>query len=1001
MYNHFLINMNWAKVSFFFIISCHFLGAQEYFQQDVQYVIEASLNDEEDVLTAKISLTYVNNSKEDLSEIYFHLYPNAFKDANSFFAKDQIRRGQNELYFANEKERGGFKSISFDQNGQQLNIENWNGYDDVVRVDLNTKLASGEQTDLQIDFELKVPKIFSRLGKEDQSYHFVHWYPRPVVYDINGWNPSHYGVVGEFYGEYGNYLMTLTLPKDYLVAHTGNGVSEKKNSSDTTKIFTFSAAKVHDFAFMISKGYRIENAQFDSQDGRKIATKIFTRKDKEDDAWEDAMIYLKRSFDFYEENVGPYPYDHISLVQAGELGHGNMEYPELILVRGDEHDLEYYINHELGHMWFFGALGFNEYKESWLDEGLTTFFEHRYTMQQQGRSHYSEEANAFVRNTHDMEALHAYIISHSRNQMNQRADTPINEMTDINYGIRSYEMAARYYLYLQEYLGKGLFDDLIRGFYEQWKYKHPTAKDLKQYFEEGTDKDLSWFFDGLLISDEFVDFRINSVKKVEGGHEVLIENKSNHNIPIALAGKRKGETVWTQWIEPFTDVKSINVDREDVEVIHIDEGNLTLDINPSDNHIRTSGVFKKLEPLRFTRLFSTDRSNQSDLFFTLMGGFNTSDGFYVGPGFLNQTAPTKNFSFDFFPQYAFETKNLVGQGKLQYTLQLKNDKIKSISAKLGIKSYHFSDFLYVPADEEYNLRYAKIQPELNVRFRHSPMSRTQSGLDYRFIYLYEEELDFSLDIAYTYNNFGINKLRYWNRRSNGLTKKAYSFDLEHQIYSTPFSSEEKESYTKLTFVGDRTFYYDTKKTVQLRLFAAGFLQNTRRESSNFNNQLTRGSIPLFAGGHNDYLYDGQFMNRRDQDEKRFFLNQIGNHGGGFKHALGSSYRLGNSNNFLISLNASSSLPIDLPSFLRPLRVFMDAAYYSTKSVENDPLENKFLYSMGLSYDLKYLQIHLPLFYSNEIDVIYKSEDIGFLQRITFLIDLPKLDFDSVQGFREH
>ena len=212
------------KYSFFYLLflSFQFLNAQTpYFQQEVNYDINVTLNDINHTLTGVANIEYINNSPGDLKEIYFHLWANAYKNINTAFAKQQIRNGSTDFFFAKDSEMGGYSEVRFLRDGQELILTPNDKNIDIAHLTLNKIIQSGGKANFEIPFTIKIPNYFSRMGHVDQAYYISQWYPKPAVYDKAGWHPMPYLDQGEFYSEFGSFDVKITLPENYVVASTG------------------------------------------------------------------------------------------------------------------------------------------------------------------------------------------------------------------------------------------------------------------------------------------------------------------------------------------------------------------------------------------------------------------------------------------------------------------------------------------------------------------------------------------------------------------------------------------------------------------------------------------------------------------------------------------------------------------------------------------------------------------------------------------------------------
>ncbi|MEO1434818.1 MAG: hypothetical protein AAFV80_04735 [Bacteroidota bacterium] len=195
-------------ICLFFLLSGLFANAsfgQEYFQQQVDYLISVTLNDSLHEIQGDISMEYTNNSPDQLSFIYMHLWPNAFQDLGTAFAKQRLEDGSTRFYYADQKERGNIDQLDFKVDNKTVNWEYDADHLDIAIIRLNEPLVSGGKITITTPFKVQIPKSFSRLGHVGQSYQMTQWYPKPAVYDKNGWNPMPYLDMGEFYSEFGNF----------------------------------------------------------------------------------------------------------------------------------------------------------------------------------------------------------------------------------------------------------------------------------------------------------------------------------------------------------------------------------------------------------------------------------------------------------------------------------------------------------------------------------------------------------------------------------------------------------------------------------------------------------------------------------------------------------------------------------------------------------------------------------------------------------------------------
>ena len=196
-------------------------GQQSYWQQETNYRIDVKLDDTTHSLDGFLRLEYVNNSPDTIFFIWFHLWPNAFKNDRTAFSEQLLQNGRTDFYFSDKEQRGYINRLDFRVDNATLKMEDHPSYIDVVKVHLLDPLLPHRKVEITTPFHVKIPKNFSRGGRTGRSYQITQWYPKPAVYDRTGWHPMPYLDQGEFYSEFGTFDVRVTVPKTYIVAATG------------------------------------------------------------------------------------------------------------------------------------------------------------------------------------------------------------------------------------------------------------------------------------------------------------------------------------------------------------------------------------------------------------------------------------------------------------------------------------------------------------------------------------------------------------------------------------------------------------------------------------------------------------------------------------------------------------------------------------------------------------------------------------------------------------
>ncbi|MEM8526481.1 MAG: M1 family metallopeptidase [Bacteroidota bacterium] len=986
----------------FLLLSTSLFAQNDYFQQEVNYKIDVQLNDEEHLLQGTIKIEYVNNSPDELTEIYMHLWPNAYSTKETAFAKQALKNRSTKFYYAKQKDLGGLSKLDFLVNGNGVKWNLDEQHPDIAILRLEEPLPSGGRITISTPFTLDIPASFSRLGHVGQSYQMTQWYPKPAVYDRKGWHPMPYLDKGEFFSEFGNFEVSITLPKNYVVGATGvlqtqsevefldkqisktkaylngqNSLFPENNafskSSKNNKTLRYTAEKVHDFAWFADKRFRVLKDEVTLESGKKVDTWVmFT--EKEEELWKDAVEYVNRSVLFYSDKVGEYPYPHATAVQSALSAGAGMEYPMITVIglASTAKALDEVITHEVGHNWFYGILASDERVHPWMDEGLNSYYQYRYMRQ----NYDSETASvdmipAFLMGKSDMRFLEASYLINARRNLDQAADTHSNESTLINYGVGSYTKPAMVLDHLEAYLGTEEIDIVMQNYYQEWKFKHPYPEDFKASLEASTGKDLSWVFDDLLFSSKKLDYALKGVTKSGDDLQLTIKNKGEINAPFPVSAVKDGEVVATQWYEGIEDEETINFQAVDYDDLVIDVERITLEIDRTDNRKRANSL-----NVNFLAQIENDKKRSFSIFPVL--SYNAYDQFMLGIGVHNKSLPFRNLEFAATPMYGFSSGRLTGVGGLRYNLYPKGKSIERISLQLNGRTFSYAH----NEDFDFHNYFTKIAPKIELTFgRKAPTSDWQQHLSYRYIDInqnFGRRNPDTEEISRNERSYGVNELQYRLENSNVLSPSNLNVTLENN-----------DAFTKVFARYQQRFpYQEKKKGLTLRLFAGQFLQYDPTRSAELGVRpaflLTGNTTGTFQ---QDYLYDAVLFGRSEASitERSLFQHQIFEKDAGFKTLTS----VGASTSGLYSAGFRSTLPGALP-----LDIFADGAYSGLGNAKG-----QFFYSAGLVLPIirNVFEIYIPVLESNEIKANHNATGRqGLLERLTFRIDFSKLNLLEVE-----
>ena len=377
--------------------------------------------------------------------------------------------------------------------------------------------------------------------------------------------------------------------------------------------------------------------------------------------------------------------------------------------------------------------------------------------------------------------------------------------------------------------------------------------------------------------------------------------------------------------------------------------------------------------------------DEKKMYFAPLPAYTDNDKFILGFTLGNSLSNnTLGWTYNVTPLYSFKNKKLLGLGRTSYRHLLKGDRFSKIEYSIGIKSFDMNANKVL----DYTQRYVRVDPSVTLWFNHDGNQGVYSFIKARAFIIDEQYPlfeDMGVYVGLNHQRSNIFKLMYQRSKESTLSGTSFNTTLEQQSYK---SLDTPNNYIKLSQTITQRYMYANKKNIYFRLFGAGFLTNTNRESSSYQNIFSRGSIALIHQSFNDYTYEEFYFAR--QNQSGFQDNQTSmEFGGGFKTPVGSSNSIGMSNHWAASISTSADIPFRLPAWL-PIRVYFDIGTYST--FQNDTYQNNVMYNGGLSYNFKdVISLNVPLVYSTDLGNAFKGQHDSFFSRISFGINIQEFE----------
>jgi len=474
----------------------------QYWQQKVNYSIDVALTDSTHTLDGYISIQYLNNSPDTLTYIWIHCWANAYKNDLTAFSEQRLGNGQTDFYFSNKDRRGYINHLEFRADGRLARMEDHPQYIDIIRVILPIPLAPGAQVTLTTPFHVQLPDEFSRSGYYMGSYQVTQWYPKPAVYDSHGWHPIPYLDQGEFYSEFGDFDVRITVPKNFIVAAAGelqdapgrqeSGPPPAASPAEPTKTLHYRQNNIHDFAWFADRRFYTQHDTLLLSSGRIIDVYSFYTPSAIP-AWHHSIEDIKEAVRFRSALIGEYPFNVVTAVQARQGDEGGMEYPTITAIhipKGTDKELDLTIEHEVGHNWFYAVLGTDERRYPWLDEGINSYYDNRYADLKYPASNHP----AWLAKKIPADGEPVLMNSQAAIHGDQPISTPAEDFTEENYELIAYTKTAVWMKLLQNTLGTALFDSCMREYFRIWQFRHPYPDDFKAVITNTSLRNLETLF---------------------------------------------------------------------------------------------------------------------------------------------------------------------------------------------------------------------------------------------------------------------------------------------------------------------------------------------------------------------------------------------------------------------------------------------------------------------------------------------------------------------------
>ncbi len=536
------------------------------------YSIKVSLDVQKKLLKASQIITWKNPSNIPTSELYFHLYPNAFSNKHTEFLEGK------------KISENSFSHISVNKvtvNNQQKFLQYSSGQTDnrfdstVAKIVLDKPVNQNDSLEIAFEYEVKIPKAYSRFGYDANEIFFflAQWFPKLGVYENGKWICEPYHPFTEFYADFSNYSLEITIPNGFVLASSGEVKEKKVGAKNTT--YKVTQKKIHDFAWLAAKDVLDFTDTSKRKDHSEVAIHYILQTTNEGSKKRISNA-VNNAFSFFEKNIGRYPYKTLTVIdaptKAGMIR--AMEYPALFTFSKDyfspefTKDLDEVILHEFSHQYFYGMLANNETTEAWLDEGFAEYVSQKILQKKYGQRFASFKLFGYLPVTGIellaiekipfiytltqipkpfeadlMAAYYPYAMFGSLN------DTSFRLLNKSVYQSVSYAKGALFLFTLEKYLGEQKLFFILRQYFNTYKFQHPTAEDFFSILRKYSHKNIEWLITGFYENSFTCDYRVLGIN-VSADHrqaEVVIVRDGEAVVPLEIDLHTDKDTLRTSW----------------------------------------------------------------------------------------------------------------------------------------------------------------------------------------------------------------------------------------------------------------------------------------------------------------------------------------------------------------------------------------------------------------------------------------------------------------------
>lgn len=928
-------------VNIFFITFFISAKAQKnYWQQKIKINLQATLNTKEKTINVFEKIHYTNHSNDTLHFIWLYAIMNAYKSDTSMLSDELLKNRKTNFYFSDDEQRGGITKLDFLVDETKTKYEYHHKYAELLKVYLPKPLLPNATTIIETPFICKLPYNFTHIGYINNDFAVVHWYLKPAVYNSFGWHLNAYTEQADMYSEFVDYDVNITLPSNFIVASSGNLITEAElNTLKTigkqkienqnnyknketfeperdfflfakplkkeylfekvTKTINYTATNAKDFAWFASPNFLVTYDTIVINDKVFDCFNFFTKSNT--NKCIDNLNLVKSTIQNLCKNLGTNSFGNFSVVTNNKsannivktfsnIGYINNNYEVLNKQAVKEVVVNQFIQQNIS---------VNSNVSQWLVSGLTNYLLNDNNFFTVSNNNLNIQT---ALNSDDFEMLNEILL---RINKAIAIDSISINNNELYFKLYSAEMGSLWFKKLAQLIGEDNFEKTLKEYYKQYLFKHVTVNDFKSI-----------------------------VQKNSSSNTMLLFNQLNKNSNLI------------------------------------------------------SGTKRTLKPL-LALPFSTNLSNYKKynyVNFTPSATYNYYDG--IRPGLLihNYQISMPKFHFALNPSYGTSSSQFNFFGRIAYNVY-KKDYWLELSA--SYQNHNYNNFRAVDnaGKVEFNkhLSITRFVPHLKLTLYNNDLSSTQrTVIGFKTFYLHQQFLNYNSktdNSVYTIKSY-VNRL-YINKFDN---KVLYPYHIN-------LVADQTKDLLRLSLTAKQFFNYAKfNGGIHARFFAGKILYwQPRNQTTQFRNYSYWFNL-LGTKGEDDYTFSDYFVGRHEL-QRGWMGQQIMERDGYFKMRMDYTSPVGRTDDWLMAANFNIDMP-DYPLF----KLFADVGTYA-EAWKDNPATGRFLYTAGIQLSLfnNVVNIYAPLLNStifNNHNNLYLTNN-KFAQSVSFSINLQNLHFNKL------